>query len=595
MSIIHVNQIKNRIQAIYANKIDLSDVDRGNLTPAAKEQFLLTRALAAYAIHILGHADADITAAAVTDGGADNGIDAIHYDEREKRLYIVQSKWINDGRGEPENGDVKKFVAGIRDLFDQSFDRFNSKIVAKKSSIDQALLDPSTRYYIILAYTGSDGLAEPSSRDLSDLASEMNDTSEVVYISVLRQRELHASLITAIAGDPITLSVTLSHWGKVESPKLGYYGQVSGRQICDWWNQYGSLLFAKNLRGVLGDTEVNDEIKATLDNTPELFWYYNNGITLTSKTIERAMAGGSDRSQTTFQCVGVSVVNGAQTVSTIGKFAKLSDPNFEKLSLQVRVIAIDEDVDFGENITKANNRQNRIENRDFVSLDPEQIRLQNELAIDGIQYHLLRSEAATRSEASTDLIESTTALACAACDSGMAVQLKREIGKLWEDLEKPPYRALFNPSVTGLQLWRCVLIQRQIDRSIDKSIAALSDVRGRSYSVFVHGNRMIASEIFKQVPKQKLVDPAASIDDVCSPAFIDPLVVTAHNRLFARLESKYPGSVIPTLFKNASKCKILAERDLAPTPQDQNGSGVGTIEKPQEFDFLSDADGEEKP
>jgi hypothetical protein len=86
----------------------------------------------------------------------------------------------------------------------------------------------------------------------------------------------------------------------------------------------------------------------------------------------------------------------------------------------------------------------------------------------------------------------------------MAVQLKREIGKLWDNLEKPPYRALFNPSVTGLQLWRCVLIQRQIDQSVERSVAALSDVRGRSYSVFVHGNRMIAAEIFKKIPKEPL-------------------------------------------------------------------------------------------
>jgi hypothetical protein len=568
MSIIHVNQIKNRIQAIYANKIDLTDVDKGNISPSAKEQFFLTRALAAYAIHVLGHVDADITAAAITDGGDDNGIDAIHYDEREKRLYIVQSKWINDGRGEPENGDVKKFVAGIRDLFDQSFERFNAKIAAKKASVDQALLDPATRYYIILAYTGSDGLAEPSTRDLNDLALEMNDTSEVVYLNILRQRELHSSLITAIAGDPITLNIALSHWGKIESPKLAYYGQVSGRQIAEWWNNFGALLFAKNLRGVLGDTEVNEEMKTTLEKTPELFWYYNNGITLISKSIERAMAGGGDRSQTSFQCVGVSVVNGAQTVSTIGKFAKPLDPNFEKLSVQLRVIALDEDVDFGENITKTNNRQNRIENRDFVSLDPEQARLQNELAIDGIQYHLLRSEGATRSETATDLTESTIALACAASDSGMAVQLKREIGKLWENLEKPPYRALFNPSVTGLRLWRCVQIQRLIDRSIEKSVAALSDVRGRSYSVFVHGNRMIASDIFSQIPKQKLIDPAASIDDVSAPAYIDSLVLAAHDRLFTRLEAKYPGSVIPTLFKNASKCKVLSEQGPAIEIQD---------------------------
>src|ERR1700750_285906 len=123
------------------------------------------------------------------------------------------------------------------------------------------------------------------------------------FISIfLKQRELHSSLITAIAGDPITLNITLNHWGKIESPKTGYYGQVSGPQIAEWWSKYGTQLFAKNLRGVLGDTEVNEEIRSTIDKTPELFWYYNNGIPLISKKIERAMAGGGDRSQSSFQC-----------------------------------------------------------------------------------------------------------------------------------------------------------------------------------------------------------------------------------------------------------------------------------------------------
>jgi hypothetical protein len=558
MSIIHVNQIKTRVHELFDNKIDLSDVDAGNLSPKARESFFLTRALAAYAIHVVGHVDVEAAAAAVTDGGNDNGIDAIHYDERDKRLYVVQSKWIHDGKGEPENGDVKKFVSGVRDLFDQSFERFNDKVRAKRALVDQALSEPGTRYHIILAYTGSDGLADPSQRDIEDLAAEMNDTSEVVYQNILRQKELHSSLISAIAGEPITLDITLTHWGKIDFPQAGYYGQVSGAQVVAWWKGHAASLFAKNLRGVLGDTDVNDEMRITIEKTPELFWYFNNGITLISRTVERAMAGGADRSQTSFRCIDVSVVNGAQTVSTIGKYAKVSDPNFDKLTVQVRVISLqDTKEEFGENITKTNNRQNRIENRDFVSLDPEQARLQTELAIDGIQYHLLRTEATTRSESSTDLTESTTALACAIGDSAMAVQLKRELGKLWENLEKPPYRALFNPSVSGLQLWRSVQIQRQIDRSIDSAIAALSEERGRSYSVLVHGNRLISSIIFKQIDKTKLSDSASTIEDVLLPSYIDPLVSNAHTRLFSLLETDYPGSMIPTLFKNAGKCKTL--------------------------------------
>src|ERR1035437_4996398 len=362
MSIIHVNQIKNRVVALFDGKIDLSDVDKGTLPEKERESHFLTRALAAYAIYAVGHVDVEIAAASITDGGDENGIDAIHYDEREKRLYIVQSKWIHSGKGEPENGEVKKFVAGVRDLFDQSFERFNSKVRLRKSLIGQALSDFGTRYQIILAYTGSDGLATPSRRDLDDLATEMNDTSEVLSITVWRQRELHASLISSLGGEPITLDITLQHWGKTESPHTAYYGQVGGRQIVEWWAQHGTLLFTKNLRGVLGDTDVNDDIRRTLEKEPNLFWYFNNGITLISNTVKKSMAGGADRSLGTFRCESVSVVNGAQTVSTIGKYGNTEAAGFDNVSVQLRVISLESaDGSFGGSITKTNNRQNRSE------------------------------------------------------------------------------------------------------------------------------------------------------------------------------------------------------------------------------------------
>jgi hypothetical protein len=256
----------------------------------------------------------------------------------------------------------------------------------------------------------------------------------------------------------------------------------------------------------------------------------------------------------------VSVVNGAQTVSSIGKYADPASPSIDDIYVQVRVISLqDADAALGESITKTNNRQNRIENRDFVSLDPEQARIRNELAIDGIQYHLLRSEGVTRSESSLDLVESTTALACASGDSGLAVQLKREIGRLWENLEKAPYRALFNPSVSGLQVWRCVQLQRQIDKNLDDLAAGLEQVGGRSYSVAIHGNRLIALLVFLDVPKPKLQDPNSPFDDYNSTTFVAPRIAKAHSVLHEALEKEYPGSVIPTLFKNASKCKKLFE------------------------------------
>lgn len=42
-------------------------------------------------------------------------------------------------------------------------------------------------------------------------------------------------------------------------------------------------MFAKNLRGVLGATEVNKQVDETIESRPDDFWYFNNGITVTAK------------------------------------------------------------------------------------------------------------------------------------------------------------------------------------------------------------------------------------------------------------------------------------------------------------------------
>jgi hypothetical protein len=428
MSIIHVNQIKTQVLKLFTDLIDLSDLK--NHTPEIMEDFLLTRGLAAYAVHYLSGATPQDVASAITDAGNDNGLDAVHFDEPNKRLYLVQSKWIKDGNGEPENGEIKKFVAGVRDLFNLRFDRFNTKVKNKLTMVTLALNDPLTRYEVVVTHTGSSKLAPPSARDLEDLAKEFNDVSEVLFTTVLNQAELHKSLTAGIAGEPINLQIGLKSWGRKEPPHEAFYGQVTAEQVVGWWTQYRQRLFVRNLRGTLGATDVNAEMRQTLEQRPSDFWYFNNGITLVARSANRAMAGGAGTDFGMFHCDDVGVVNGAQTVSTIGKFGEVYPKALDNIYIPMRIIVRGEDQSFADDVTKTNNRQNRIENRDFVTLDPEQSRIRTELAIDGIDYQIMRADSVVRSEIAFDLVEATTALACASGTVRLPVQLKREIGKL---------------------------------------------------------------------------------------------------------------------------------------------------------------------
>lgn len=557
MSEIHVNHIKSHLKELYNDVIDLSDL---NIKDPQLENFFLTRSLAAYAIQHHAQISENIAADSITDGSNDNGIDAIYFDLQTKTLYLVQSKWIHNGKGEPENGDVKKFISGIHDLFDFNFERFNNKVKRKEVIIRNAICDPKTKYQIILTYTGINDLAEPSRRDFTDLLDNFNDASEIVFFSIFNQKRIHSTLISSSEADePIDEQIQLNNFGKISIPYNGYYGHVNGVEIYSWWNKYRKRLFSKNIRGVLGETDVNKEINQTLENNPELFWFYNNGITIIADSVEKNMVGGATTEFGQFTCSNISIVNGAQTVSTIGKYGEDDQTKLEKVFVPTRIIQLNNaDSDFGQKITKANNTQNRVKNRDFVTFDLEQTRLREELIIDGIDYRISRGEFEIDDQISFDLVESTTALSCAMNDVAIIVQLKREIGKLWDDLENAPYKKLFNPKITGRYVYNCVRTQRLIDFSIKTLEDSLENPRDQS--ILIHGNRFISMLVFNTINKKSYSITKFNFDSQDLIQKMDNKVKSEFEKLKLIIDSDYEKSIILTLFKNGSKCKDIIDK-----------------------------------
>ena len=559
MSVLHVSQIAKKIKELFDKSLDLSDIGDSDRERDVK---ILTRSLSAYAIyHIIGCSVED-AAASIVDGGDDNGIDAIFYSPSLKQMVVVQSKWKKSGTGEPDSAEVGKFCQGIRDLFNLNFDRFNEKMRKKQTTIEHALEEFDTRYSIIIIDTGDRGLSEHSQRQIDDLINEMNDAGEgvsepLVSFDRLNQGKVHSSLALSVGSSPIELEVGLSQWGKITEPHGAYFGMIAAEEVAQWWENYGRRLFEKNLRQVLGSTEVNEEIKQSLIKSPDKFWYYNNGITIVADKIEKSMLGGTSRESGTFKLHGAQIVNGAQTVSTIGRFVESEAGALTGVWINARLISLDDAPDgFGAKVTRANNRQNRIESRDFVSQDPEQIRLKTELSIDGIDYNIVRSETFKATSKSFDLQEATSALACATGKANMAVQAKREIGKFYEDLTKGIYKEVFNASVSGIFVWNCVRSARIIDKYLQSSIDKLPKRSGRKYGLMIHGNRIIILLVFI---KLNISRKAEGVDFILDESGIQNCTREIVDLVFDYLEREYPDSMMGTLFKNATKCRKIVE------------------------------------
>jgi hypothetical protein len=547
--------IRQFMETTFSGLIDMADCDKS--TDADRESAFLSRALAAYSVMVLAGATPEEAASSVTDGYGDNGIDAIYCDESDRILYVVQSKWSHAGSDTITRGDAQKFIKGFKDLIHPRFERFNAKVQVLAPIVNDALDDARTRIYLVPVYTGQQPLSDEVASDFKDLMAEINDPTEVVSIKPLRQVDIYGAISRGSAASPIDLDVVLYEWAQVREPHRAFYGQVSASDLAQWFVDYHPELFAPNIRYFLGETDVNQSLQTTLKCAPEDFWFFNNGVTALCSSITKKAIGGSSRDSGTFECKDLQIVNGAQTVGSIAATAPTHPDEVGRARVPIRLISLEDCPEtFGQSITRTNNTQNRIDARDFVALDPHQERLKTELHLVGISYAYKSGEAVASDSVGFDLVEASVARACAQPDIAQTVQAKREIGRLWDDINKPPYQLLFNGSVTGLNLWKHVQILRAIDAALKKAQKSLS---GRSRMYAVHGNRFIAHLVYSKHP----VGPDAEYAELseAEKAEIGSDVDAALVQLESAADRLYPDSYLASLFKNLSKCRAI-EDDL---------------------------------
>jgi hypothetical protein len=149
--------------------------------------------------------------------------------------------------------------------------------------------------------------------------------------------------------------------------------------IAGMLEQAGPRLFARNVRGFLGNNAINKGMETTLARHPEFFWYYNNGITV---ICDDAKQEGS-RGKNLIRVSNPQVINGQQTTRTLARSARKAS----RASVLVRVICVPRSVtDDGDHfntlvssIVAATNWQNAIRTSDLMSNDRRQIEIERQL------------------------------------------------------------------------------------------------------------------------------------------------------------------------------------------------------------------------
>lgn len=552
MSVLHVNQIKNRLESEYLPFVD--DLDLGKLQPEAKHVNKLSRALAAYAVVNNTKLTPEESCKYITDGYGDNGIDLIYYDEDTLTLWLVQSKFVSNGNSGIDNGDMHKFIQGMRDLFDMNYAVFNEKIKTRKDELERAINNPQIKIKAVLAYTGKQLSAE-NRKIIEGYVAEINDPSELLSFVDFNLEKAHSALVQGLKNNPINTQFIISHWGQIRDPYEAVYGTIPALALAELYKIHGSKLFSDNIRNFLGQSDANKSMERTLRENPDNFVYFNNGITVLCDSFTKAVAGGSKHESGVFECYNVSIINGAQTVGTIGTLFNNEGITASDASVFVKIISMENTPNrFDEEITIANNTQNKIEKKDFVTLDVQQERLKTELLLEGITYHYKRdAQRYPSDDRHFNFEECVQALATRQQDISLSVQAKREIGKLWENISSRPYTDLFNENLDAIYLIHVVKTYRYIIKKLNEKNSQVND--GREKRIYTYGNLFITHIIMKKIDEATLYNKSINYDDFLRN--MDQTFEDSINRTVTCANVKYPNGMIPQLFRNFTKCKDM--------------------------------------
>lgn len=465
MTKIIVDQIAQKVKELFEEKIDKADLNQHSNNNY--EDMLVSRCLAAYAINLIGGASIEDSVFAITDGSDDNGIDALYFNPNTKRIIFVQSKYIKDGISEPKDDEIKTFRDGIYDFLDGKYSKFNQKINTK-SDVISAAKQFGVKFDIVLIYTSKDELAKHAKTTIDEMMDALNQDGpkdEIFKFHKISKGKIIDALSYSVSKHNVDLDFVIKDWGLIREPFLSYYGKISGDKIGEWYNQFGELLFNDNIRKMLGPTQVNEGIQHTANNEPIHFWYYNNGITLLAESIEKSKENRDNRDFGIFKASKASIVNGAQTVSVLGKLF-IEGISLEKIEIPFRVIEIPiQNSQFKDLVTKNNNTQNTILPKDFISQDQFQIELQKQLKIMEIEYNIKRNENFRSSKTNFDIDEVIEALVMTSQMPNLAANFKKEVGRFYV-IGKNPYNIIFNPSVSVYKIINSVEFLRKLKLDI---------------------------------------------------------------------------------------------------------------------------------
>jgi hypothetical protein len=487
-------------------------------------------------------------AARVTDYFNDDGIDAFAVtgpDSASPAIYLVQAKWSAKGTHSFNNSETTKLLEGFTRL--QEGQLHPDNLLHKfRPEIDRVMTTPNTRVVLVFATSGHEKVSPSTRASIDQAVARLSKNEIAVECRYLLLQDFVSELEAGVARRGVTVSAPLLRNRPVDERYPALQGTISAAELGQWYVDHSRAIFDDNVR-VEMDSDVNNEIVHCLLNEPENFWYFNNGVTALCERWSRALTNGRE---VPYHFEGLRIVNGAQTVSSIGR-AMLHDPEaVAKAQVPIRFVALDtEGPRFGAKIAYATNRANPMRPRDFLAMDHVQQRLHDEFALTwGREYAIRANDYVPTGDEGCSVLEAVIAMACGRQDVITLAEAKNDISCMWHT-QGERYRRLFNDHTSAVEVWRRVQTLRMTMAFLrQEDILA----RERDKTVAVLGDLLIAHVVFQRLGDDGIDDVRSDWEDRWS--HLATHTVQTLRALVSRVDSALTSAPM-----SRNKCKMVAK------------------------------------
>ena len=323
-------------------------------------------------------------------GGGDHGVDAVHIipaeDDQPPSVLVIQGKYGTAGENFSPYQEFKKFASGLEDAL---------KGKSPTDALHQCASVLHSKGIIRYVFATVDTLSESDQREVNDVRALAHQRfQEQVLIETMSLTDVYQE----VADTPAKASRVALRCQGVEPAADVYLGAASLVETYRMLRGYAQAhhgvldsIYDRNVRKWLGKRarSVNAGIARTLQDAPDRFVAYNNGVTIVCRSFTRTEHGLTIDSP--------QIVNGCQTTRTLydfmeNQFAGLADQldrhssaeRYQAALLPFKLIAVEDlDSDLVKDITRYSNKQNAVRGRDFLTLDEDFLRLKRDLAVRG--------------------------------------------------------------------------------------------------------------------------------------------------------------------------------------------------------------------